>query len=141
MDAIEILTDVEEQTIHPIVSTENEKNSEQTLESFSFAVFNTLVDTCQGNIQYFECNNNTVMGKRFLDAFRLIIQRIEIIRQYVTEFHVFMHEYDFDEVTPANGYRGIVNVTHGYIKHTTKMSQYISENRGNLLFRKLKYAK
>lgn len=104
------------------------------------AMYDDLIDVCQSNIHYFESDSNEV-GKRILGAFRSIIEQIGIIRQYVTEFCGFMHEYDFDEKTTANGYRSIVKVTQQYINHTMKVSKYIAVNRGNLLFRKRTYVK
>lgn len=108
---------------------------------FSFEMYDTLVEHCQNNIQYFERDSTTMAGKQFLDAFRSILQHIEIIRQHVMEIHEFVHEYDFDEMTPASGYRSIVKATHEYIKHSIEMSKYVAENRGKLLFRKQTYVK
>lgn len=110
--------------------------------SFSFELYDSLVEICQNNVRHFESlTSDSITNQSFLDAFRSILQHIEIIRQYITEFNGFAHEYDFDEQTPGNGYRSIVKVTHAYIKHTAKVSKHIAENRGNLLFRKKTYAK
>lgn len=108
---------------------------------FSFEMYDTLVEHCQSNIRYFERDTVTAAGKQFLDAFRGIFQHIEGIRQHVMEIHEFVHEYDFDEMTPASGYRSVVKVTHEYIKHSIGMSKYVAENRGKLLFRKQTYVK
>lgn len=108
---------------------------------YSFEMYETLVEHCQSNIQYFVRDDTTAGGKQFLDAFRGILQRIEIIRRHVMEIHEFVHEYDVDEMTPASGYRSVVKATHEYIKHTTEMSKYVAENRGKLLFRKQTYVK
>lgn len=113
----------------------------RTAESFSFELYDSLVGICQSNVQYFEADTKITTSKRFLDAFRRILQHIETIRQYITEFNGFAHEYDFDDRTPGNGYRSIVKVTHEFVKHTVKVSKYIAENRGNLLFRKKTYVK
>lgn len=115
--------------------------NDKMLLFFSFEMYDTLVEECHSNIQYFKRDNTTMAGKQFFDAFRNILQHIEIIRQHVMEIHKFVHEYDADEMTPANGYRSVVKVTHEYIKHTIEISKYIAENRGNLLFRKQTYVK
>ena len=128
--------------IHPTVATDSNKSPKQMRISLcSYEIYDTLVEHCQSNIQYFGLDSNTVTGKRFLDAFRNVIEHIEIIRKYVTEIDGFLNEYDFDEMIPANGYRSLVKVTHEYIKHTIKVSEHIAENRGNLLFRKQAYVK
>lgn len=108
---------------------------------FSFDMYDVLVEHCQNNLQYFGRDSSTVAGKLFFDAFHNILQHIEIIRQYVMEIHKFLHEYDCDEMIQGSGYRSIVKVTHEYIKHTVKVSKYVAENRGNLLFRKQTYVK
>lgn len=108
---------------------------------FSFEMYDTLVEYCQSNIQYFERDTTTAAGKQFLGAFHGILQRIEMIRQHVMEIHEFVHEYDFDDMTPASGYRSVVKAAHEHIKHSTEMSKYVAENRGKLLFRKQTYVK
>ena len=120
---------------------ETSKNEEGKISLVSFEIYDELVEHCQCNVKYFERDNTTMAGKQFFDAFRSILQHIEIIRQNVMEICRFSHEYDFDEMTPANGYRSFVKVIYEYIKHTVKVSEYIAENRGNLLFRRQAYVK
>lgn len=105
---------------------------------FPYEIYDDLIDICQNNLQHFECNN-TMTDKRYADAFRCILQQLALVRRYATEFYGFMHEYDFDETTPANGYRSIVKATHGCITQTTKASRYVAKNRGHLLFRKMSH--
>lgn len=141
MEAINILTDDDEQISHATVAINSNENLNQT-EPFSVEIYDSLVIDCLSNIDYFgRVSKSTITSERFLDAFHNILQNIETIRKYVTEFNEFAHEYDFDEETRANGYRSIIKVTHEYIKHTAKMSKYIAENHGNLLFRKQTYMK
>lgn len=128
--------------IHRAVATHNNKSPKQTtVTAFSIELYDKLIQYCRSNVQYFGCAGETVTNQRFLDAFRCILQHIEIIRKHDTNICGFAHEYDFDEMTPANGYRSIVKVTHEYITHTAKMSKYIAENRDRFLFRKGTYVK
>lgn len=106
----------------------------------SFAMYDALVDICQNNIKYFECDD-TEMGQRFLCAFRGIVDHTAIARGYVTEISTIMHEYDFDESTPANGYRSYVKAMQACINHCVKICKYIAQNRSYLLFRKTMYMK
>lgn len=101
----------------------------------------TLVEYCQSNIQYFERDVNSVTDKRFSDAFRGIIRHAELIQRHAAEINTFSHKYDFNLVTPFNGYRSVVKVADEYVKHTLHVSKYIAHNHGNLLFRKQKYVK
>lgn len=128
--------------IHPTVATDSHKSSKQTKVTLStFEMYDKLIQYCRSNVQYFGCDSDTLSKNRFLDAFRNILQHIEIIRKHVAEICGFVHEYDFDENTLGSGYRSILKVTHEYIKHTVKVSKYIAESRGNFLFRKRKYVK
>lgn len=115
--------------------------SNQSNEADSLAMYDGLADICQNNIQYFERDTTTIAGQQFFEAFRNIAKELVILRRYVAEFSGFMHEYDFDEKTPGNGYRSIVKVAHKYIKRTMKVSKHIAHHRGNVLFRKQTYVK
>lgn len=118
----------------------NNHTSNQSTTSYSFAMYDALADICQNNVKYFECDDSET-GQRFLCAFRGIIDHIAISQQFVGKIITFMHEYDFDENTPANGYRSFVKATHSCINHTVKISKYIAQNRSYLLFRKNMYMK
>lgn len=124
-----------------VIANDDNKNPSESKMPFSCAIYDELIDLCQNNIRYFERDTTTVAGARFLLAFHNIIKQLAILRQFVTEFYGFLHEYDFDEMTPANGYRSIVKATHGMINHSIKLSKYIAENRGNLFFRKMEHVR
>lgn len=115
-------------------------NTNQSTASYSFAMYEALVDICQNNVKYFECDDSET-GQRFLCAFQGIIDHIAISRQFVAKIIKFVHEYDFDENTPANGYRSFVKAVQACINHTVKVCKYIAQNRSYLLFRKNMYMK
>lgn len=106
----------------------------------SFVLYDALIDICQNNIKYFECDESET-GQRFLCAFRGIIDHLAIARQFVSKIITFAHEYDFDEYTPANGYRSFVKTIQSCINHCVKVTKYIAQNRSYLLFRKNMYMK
>lgn len=112
----------------------------QSIAAHSFAMYDALVDICQNNIKYFECDDSET-GQRFLCAFRGIIDHVTVARQFVSKFITFVHEYDFDENTPANGYRSFVKAIQSCINHCVKVCKYIAQNRSYLLFRKSMYMK
>lgn len=119
---------------------DNNPNASTSVTTHSFALYDALIDICQNNIKYFECDD-TESGQRFLCAFRGIIDHINVARQFVTKFITFVHEYDFDEHTPANGYRSFINAMQSCINHCLKICKYITQNRSYLLFRKNMYMK
>lgn len=113
---------------------------ENEVAVYLFAMYDALLDICENNIAYFECDK-TETGHRFLCAFHTIVDNMKIVRDYVEKFSTFVHEYDFDENTPANGYRSAIKAIQAGIDHFVKISKYIAENRGSLLFRKNTYLK
>lgn len=139
MDTVDTIMDG---NVHQTVLVDSdEKSPSESQVQFSFGLYDALIDLCESNIQYYECDNTFEAAKRFLDAFHNIIKQLAVLRQYVTEFYGFLHEYDFDENTPANGFRSIVKATHGMINHTMKLTKHIAENRGSLLFRKMEHVR
>lgn len=120
--------------------TRNSPTASTSSTSHSFVLYDALVDICQNNIKYFECDESET-GQRFLCAFSGIIDHLTIARQYVTKIITFVHEYDFDETTPANGYRSFVKTVQSCVTHCVKVSKYIAQNRSYLLFRKNMYMK
>lgn len=115
-------------------------DSGQAASSRLLAMITALAEICENNCKYFESDESEA-GQRFFYAFRNILDHAPIARTNVTDVASFMHEYDFDESTPANGYRSIFKVMQACINHTTKISKYIAQNRGHLLFRKTTYMK
>lgn len=115
----------------------NESNPTAT---HSFVMYDALVEICQNNVKYFECDDSEV-GQRFLCAFRSIVDHVAIARQFVAKIITFVHEYDYDEKTPANGYRSIIKTTQACINQNMKVCKYIAQNRSYLLFRKNMYMK
>lgn len=115
-------------------------DSGQIALSHSLAMINSLVDICENNCKHFVCDE-TEAGQRFLCAFLNIIDHAAVARKVLIEIFGYMHEYDFDESVPGNGYRSMVKVLQACINHTVKTSKYVAENRGHLLFRKTTYMK
>lgn len=103
-------------------------------------MFDTLIRTCQNNSDYFKFDN-TDEGQRLLDSFQNISERTAIARSYVDKTISFMHEYDFDGNTPANGYRCFVIAMQACIARCVKVCQHVSRHRDDLLFRKSVYIK
>lgn len=133
------LTSENHKNIDSIVLNKGDESLKVAL--FSFEMYDALVECCQNNIKTFGCDAHTPTDKRFVDAFHGIIQQVETIRKNVEEINAFAHEYDFDEITPANGYRSIVKATNQYIDYTMKVTKYIIEHRENWLFRRQTYLK
>ncbi|XP_053692316.1 hormone-sensitive lipase isoform X2 [Sabethes cyaneus] len=103
-------------------------------------LFDTLIELCKNNIKYFE-EDETESGLRIHGAFVGLIDHIETAKPLVTEVQGFVHEYDYDESSPGNGFRSFLYVMDSCVKTTLKLARYVMENRGSLLFRKSVYVK
>lgn len=103
-------------------------------------LFDSLIELCRNNIKYF-ASDETETGLRIHGAFVGLIDHIETARPLVKEVHEFVHEYDFDENTPGNGFRSFLYVVDSCVKTTLKLARYVMENRGTILFRKAIYVK
>lgn len=108
--------------------------------SHSLAMITALAEICENNCKYFKWDESEA-GQRFYCAFRSILDHIPFARTNVNELATFMHEYDFDESVPANGYRSMFKILQACVSHALKTSKYIAQNRGYLLFRKKTYMK
>lgn len=147
------LTDPDDMPMHADEPSTGNEHSGQTPSStppaaakpptaapYSFGLYNALADICRNNIAYYECDDSE-SGQRFLLAFRGIIDHLAVAREYVQRIGAFVHEYDYDEHTPSNGYRSFVSAVLSCISHSVKVAKYIAQNRCYLLFRKNMYMK
>lgn len=132
--------DTDEFTVSGDDQAANNHTSNQSTATYSFAMYDALIDICQNNVKYFECDESEI-GQRFLCAFSSIIGHVKMARELVAKIMFFVHEFDYDEKTPANGYRSVVKAVQAAINHSVKVCKYIAQNRSYLLFRKNLYTK
>uniref|UniRef100_A0A182RS77 Hormone-sensitive lipase n=1 Tax=Anopheles funestus TaxID=62324 RepID=A0A182RS77_ANOFN len=111
-----------------------------TEEQQSLMLFDTLIDLCRNNINYFE-SDETETGLRLHGAFVGLIDHIEMAKPLVRTVQSFMHEYDFDPSVPGNGFRSFLAVVECCVKTALKLARYVMENRSTILFRKALYVK
>lgn len=100
-----------------------------------FIVWDALKSIIHNNIDYFKSDESN-SGLKLYAAFVGIIDHLNEARPMVQEIEAFCKEYDFDDVTPGNGYRSFIRIHNCAISHTFKIVKYITENRASLLFRK-----
>lgn len=105
-----------------------------------FIVWGALNSIIFNNIDYYK-SDESMNGLKIHAAFLGIVDCIEEGRPLVEEVESFCQQYDFDDVTPGNGYRSFVKIFDSAISHTLKIVKYITESRSSLLFRKTTYTK
>lgn len=103
-------------------------------------LFDALAELSKDNIKYF-AKDETTNGIRLHASFHSLLEHIGMAKTKVEVIQSFVHEYDFDEKTPGNGYRSFIVVMDCCIRHTLKLCRYIIENRSSMLFRKGLYMK
>uniref|UniRef100_A0A182VWX6 Hormone-sensitive lipase n=1 Tax=Anopheles minimus TaxID=112268 RepID=A0A182VWX6_9DIPT len=124
----------------PLTGEEATTTTNITEEQQSLMLFDTLIDLCRNNINYFE-SDETETGLRLHGAFVGLIDHIEMAKPLVRTVQGFMHEYDFDPTVPGNGFRSFLAVTECCVKTALKLARYVMENRSTILFRKALYVK
>lgn len=102
--------------------------------------FDALKEVSIENAKFYE-NEENECGQRYHGAFTGIIDHVEVARKLIDEIQSFVHEYDFDEHTPGNGYRSFIKATRQCVEHSVKVSKHIAQNRTFIWFRKNMYMK
>jgi hormone-sensitive lipase len=103
-------------------------------------IIDDLIRECVSNAAFYDTDKSfvgTKMHASFLKATKYL-EKLVPVTKTVEEFATI---YDFDENTPGNGYRSFVYIFNSAVEHASKISKYIINNRGNLLFRKSNYMK
>jgi hormone-sensitive lipase len=113
-------------------------NNAKTPEKF--LVWEALKSIICNNIDYFKDDEST-NGLKLHFAFVSIIDHLDEALPLVQQTESVCHLYDFDELTPGNGYRSFLKVFDSAINHTFKIVKYVTESRASLLFRKTNYTK
>lgn len=99
-----------------------------------------LISLCESNENYFK-SDESALGQQFLASFSGIREFVGKLEAIVLKIAKFAGEYDFDEKTPANGYRSYCGIIQSAVLYAEKKSQYVHDNRAGFLFNKKNNAK
>lgn len=99
-----------------------------------------LISLCESNENYFQ-SDKSELGQQFLTSFSGIRELVGRLEETVLKIANFAGEYDFDEKTPANGYRSYCGIIQSAVLYAEKRSQYVHDYRGGFLFNKKNNAK
>lgn len=106
----------------------------------NYDIVDELISMCVSNVDFYR-DDKTFVGVKMLTSFQKVLEMLEKSVPVIKKIESFAGEYDFDAMTPGNGYRSFVFIFHSAVKHAEKICKYIADNRGNLLFRKSVYMK
>ncbi|XP_078507435.1 hormone-sensitive lipase isoform X1 [Lissotriton helveticus] len=97
-------------------------------------MFQTLHSLAEDNIAFFQANASE-LGQRFVAAFTSIQEHARVLETAMGNFASFYHIFDFDEKTPANGYRSLMKLVLACVQHIIHKSRYVASNRRSIFFR------
>lgn len=115
-------------------------SSSSSIDNIYYKSYHDLENLCLKNAVFFK-DDPSERGQRLHAALLAWIDWIHLAKELVDKIRVFMHEYDFDEHTPGNGYRSFVIVTGACIDYGLKILQNLTATRGTMFFRKKFYMK
>ncbi|KAJ1133164.1 hypothetical protein NDU88_011461 [Pleurodeles waltl] len=97
-------------------------------------MFQTLHSLAEDNTAFFQ-GNSSELGQRFVSAFTSIQEHARVLETAMGNFASFYHIFDFDEKTPANGYRSLMKLVLACVQHIIHKSRYVAANRRSIFFR------
>lgn len=80
-------------------------------------------------------------GSKFHDSFSSLIENVELIATVIKKIDKFAVNYDFDEITPGNGFHSFVDVCLLAAKKAAEICKNIRESREKFYFRQSHYEK
>ncbi|XP_055855094.1 hormone-sensitive lipase [Episyrphus balteatus] len=111
-----------------------------SIDNIYYKSYHDLENLCLQNGLHFK-DDPSERGQRLHAALLAWVDWIHLAKELVGKIRIFMHEYDFDEHTPGNGYRSFVTVTSACIDYGLKILQNLTATRSTMFFRKKFYMK
>ncbi|KAM9384022.1 lipase, hormone-sensitive a isoform 2-T2 [Pholidichthys leucotaenia] len=101
-------------------------------------VFSTLEQVCKDNLSLL-CGSSdaqsTPVAERLVTCIKRIQEHGRALEPVVSSFTAVYHHYDFDDQTPANGYRTLVKILLSCLLHIIHKGQYIASSYSSAFFR------
>lgn len=112
--------------------TETESSVDVPEENVNYAAFR---DLCSNNAEYF-CKDTTENGQRLYLSFMSMKDDIDLVLPLRDSIESVVHQYDYDEATPGNGYRSFLKILDSAIVHGIQVNKKVCLKRDSVLFRK-----
>ncbi|XP_072122381.1 hormone-sensitive lipase-like isoform X3 [Mobula birostris] len=97
-------------------------------------MFLLLQSVIEDNVHFFQ-ENPSETSRRFISAFSQIQEDTHGLQPLMLAFAGSLTAFDFDERTPANGYRSLMKVVRACVLHIVHKARYIAANRRSIFFR------
>lgn len=105
-----------------------------------YLIVDELIKMSVSNAAFYK-DDQSFIGVKLCSIFTKLIDVLQKSVPVIKEIESFAGLYDFDEKTQGNGYRSFVYIFNSAVNHANTICTYITDNRGNLLFRKSVYMK
>ena len=99
-----------------------------------------LVQIALENLGFYKKAKNRKFGE-FCKAFEALINAVAKLHLLVKDIEGFAPDYDFDKMSPGNGYRSFIDVYDLAVKRTVKLCVCVKKNRESIFFRRNFYEK
>lgn len=80
-------------------------------------------------------------GSKFYECFSSLIRNVELILPVIKKVEKIAVDYDFDDITPGNGFHSFVDVSLVAARKVTEICKNIQGSREKFYFRQSHYEK
>lgn len=102
--------------------------------------WSALRELCSTNMHHFESFQDEG-SLRIKGALTLVMDTLDLLKPLYKEVNEVAPLFDFDEVTPANGYRSILLLVDKGIEFTGSVCNELKSQKDTVLFRKNHHVK
>ena len=110
------------------------------IKLFESKMFDELNNLCKINGKFFD-NDKSDAGVQFSLKFSKIAEYLKKSIEVVEKIETFSKDYDFDENTPGNGYRGYCYTLNSAVKYLENVCKKIYKSRSSFFFQTSFYLK
>lgn len=101
-----------------------------------------LVHIALDNLEFFKkAKARNKNSHELCKVFETLIATIARVHLLVKNIETFASDYDFDKMSPGNGYRSFIDLFASAVKRTMKLCARIQKSRESFFFRRAFYEK
>ncbi|EZA47677.1 hypothetical protein DMN91_012343 [Ooceraea biroi] len=113
---------------------------DRPFEDFEPLQWGSLREVCCASVEYFASHQDD-NGVRIKAALLAILDHLDQLQPLYREIAKFAPDFDFDEDTPANGYRSFLSLVDKCILHSGQVCRQMFCHKNSMLFRKSHHVK
>lgn len=110
----------------------------ESIQGFRQKPVTELIQSIDNSVRYFYNDNKAY---KLIENLKRLKVSVENSSKSIEEIEKFVHDYDFDEETPANGYRSFIDVFNSAVQRAIKIGRKLITAREKTFFRVESYSK